>query len=151
MKTSLLCSATIFSLAAFAFPANVLSADVSGATPAEITALVAKNTLEANTKRQAGLNLLKPGFDANAQRISTTGDHRYVCISNLKDEHYVADHQTQIAPGPNDIHGPCPGLNVMANHGYLPRNGVASIAQFTTASVDGMPIPAPQGRGPCTL
>lgn len=27
------------------------------------------------------------------------------------------------APGPNDARGPCPGFNVMANHGYLPRDG----------------------------
>ncbi|KAJ7596367.1 Cloroperoxidase [Mycena floridula] len=26
-------------------------------------------------------------------------------------------------PGPNDLRGPCPGLNVLANHGYLPRDG----------------------------
>ncbi|KAL4757798.1 peroxidase family protein [Aspergillus foveolatus] len=28
-----------------------------------------------------------------------------------------------IAPGPDDSRGPCPGLNTLANHGYLPRNG----------------------------
>jgi hypothetical protein len=27
------------------------------------------------------------------------------------------------APGPNDARGPCPGLNTLANHGYLPSNG----------------------------
>nr|7ZBP_A Chain A, Marasmius rotula UPO [Marasmius rotula]7ZBP_B Chain B, Marasmius rotula UPO [Marasmius rotula]7ZBP_C Chain C, Marasmius rotula UPO [Marasmius rotula]7ZBP_D Chain D, Marasmius rotula UPO [Marasmius rotula] len=27
------------------------------------------------------------------------------------------------APGPNDSRGPCPGLNTLANHGFLPRNG----------------------------
>ncbi|KAF5378918.1 hypothetical protein D9757_008723 [Collybiopsis confluens] len=26
-------------------------------------------------------------------------------------------------PGPNDSRGPCPGLNTLANHGFLPRNG----------------------------
>ncbi|KAL2799451.1 Chloroperoxidase [Aspergillus keveii] len=26
-------------------------------------------------------------------------------------------------PGPGDLRSPCPGLNVMANHGYLPRDG----------------------------
>lgn len=34
-----------------------------------------------------------------------------------------------IAPGPNDKRGPCPGLNAAANHGFLPRNGIATIAQ----------------------
>ncbi|KAF2088261.1 Cloroperoxidase [Saccharata proteae CBS 121410] len=27
------------------------------------------------------------------------------------------------APGPNDVRSPCPGLNSLANHGILPRNG----------------------------
>ncbi|KAF9443871.1 Cloroperoxidase [Macrolepiota fuliginosa MF-IS2] len=41
------------------------------------------------------------------------------------------------APGPSDIRGPCPGLNTLANHGYLPRNGVASPAQIITAVQEG--------------
>ncbi|EEB97652.1 hypothetical protein MPER_02989, partial [Moniliophthora perniciosa FA553] len=32
------------------------------------------------------------------------------------------DHSWQ-APGPNDLRSPCPGLNTLANHGFLPRNG----------------------------
>ncbi|KAK7446345.1 hypothetical protein VKT23_014551 [Stygiomarasmius scandens] len=35
---------------------------------------------------------------------------------------YEDDHR-YIAPGPNDLRGPCPGLNTLANHGYLPRDG----------------------------
>ncbi|KAK7988455.1 hypothetical protein PG989_008770 [Apiospora arundinis] len=26
-------------------------------------------------------------------------------------------------PGPDDVRGPCPGLNTLTNHGFLPRNG----------------------------
>ncbi|KIJ46634.1 hypothetical protein M422DRAFT_107608, partial [Sphaerobolus stellatus SS14] len=29
-----------------------------------------------------------------------------------------------IPAGPNDIRGPCPALNTLAYHGYLPRNGI---------------------------
>jgi hypothetical protein len=36
---------------------------------------------------------------------------------------YTAEIQL-IAPGP------CPGLNAMANHNYIPHNGVATITQF---------------------
>ena len=36
-------------------------------------------------------------FDAASQRVSTTGEHAF------------------IAPGPNDIRGPCAGLNAAAN------------------------------------
>ncbi|KAJ7167707.1 Chloroperoxidase [Mycena filopes] len=37
------------------------------------------------------------------------------------------------APGPNDVRGPCVGLNTLANHGYLPRDGrnIGAIAIIT--------------------
>ncbi|KAF5327639.1 hypothetical protein D9619_004137 [Psilocybe cf. subviscida] len=38
------------------------------------------------------------------------------------------------APGKNDIRGPCPGLNTLANHGYLPRNGIARPSQIIDAA-----------------
>nr|GAT45165.1 predicted protein [Mycena chlorophos] len=34
-----------------------------------------------------------------------------------------ANDHTWIAPGPDDQRSPCPGLNTLANHGYLPHNG----------------------------
>ncbi|KAF9526201.1 heme-thiolate peroxidase [Crepidotus variabilis] len=36
-----------------------------------------------------------------------------------------------------DIRGPCPGLNTLASHGYLPRNGVASPNQIINAVQEG--------------
>nr|XP_018909010.1 PREDICTED: aromatic peroxygenase-like [Bemisia tabaci] len=48
-------------------------------------------------------------------RISTTGDHAWM------------------APGPNDQRGPCPALNALANHGYLPRDGVCTAGQLASA------------------
>jgi len=41
------------------------------------------------------------------------------------------------APGLNDQRGPCPGLNTLANHGYLPRNGIASFKQIINATREG--------------
>lgn len=38
-----------------------------------------------------------------------------------------------VAPGPNDIRGPCPGLNALANHGYFPRSGVVPLAVGASA------------------
>ncbi|KAF8139008.1 aromatic peroxygenase precursor, partial [Boletus edulis] len=38
---------------------------------------------------------------------------------------------------PGDIRGPCPGLNTLASHGYLPRNGVVTPAQIITAVQEG--------------
>ncbi|KAF9522859.1 heme-thiolate peroxidase [Crepidotus variabilis] len=38
---------------------------------------------------------------------------------------------------PGDIRGPCPGLNTLASHGYLPRNGIATPTQIITAVQEG--------------
>ena len=77
MKVSLICSATLFPLITFAFPANLLKNDIGEGALAEITDLVAKITRAAEMKRQSGLG--KRAFDADAQRVSTTGQHVYVC------------------------------------------------------------------------
>ncbi|KAG2004150.1 hypothetical protein CC2G_002741 [Coprinopsis cinerea AmutBmut pab1-1] len=42
------------------------------------------------------------------------------------------------APRPHlDHRGPCPGLNTLANHGYLPRSGIATPAQIVQAVMEG--------------
>lgn len=38
-----------------------------------------------------------------------------------------------MAPGPNDIRGPCPGLNAAANHNFLPRDGIATFSELVDA------------------
>jgi len=38
---------------------------------------------------------------------------------------------------PGDIRGPCPGLNTLASHGYLPRNGIVTPTQIINAVQDG--------------
>ncbi|KAI9791138.1 MAG: hypothetical protein M1833_001697 [Piccolia ochrophora] len=85
----------------------------------------AKRALEDAKKQEHASNIKErqtgPGglpfttFNEN-QRVSVTGQHAWR------------------APGPNDIRGPCPGLNVLSNHGYFPRNGVVSLAQAATAT-----------------
>lgn len=60
------------------------------------------------------LQALYNDFDAEEQLVSVHGDHEYQ------------------DPGPNDIRGPCPGLNAAANHNYLPRSGVATYATVQT-------------------
>ena len=44
------------------------------------------------------------------------------------------------APGPGDQRGPCPGLNTLANHGWLPRNGVVSPRDLIIAAQEGMVV-----------
>ena len=77
----------------------------------------------AKQKRQVGIpnEVLKfpeyPGlpthalfdrFDAAEQFVSLEGAHEFR------------------APGPGDIRGPCSGLNAAANHGFIPRDGIAT-------------------------
>ena len=77
-------------------------------------------SIEAGAKnvKRAGTPLA-PGFSAAQQHVSTSGVHAYV------------------APKSTDLRGPCPGLNAMANHGYIPHNGVATISQFIQGTYDG--------------
>jgi hypothetical protein len=42
------------------------------------------------------------------------------------------------APGRNDQRGPCPGLNALANHAYISRNGVTSFAEVVAAINQGL-------------
>lgn len=51
------------------------------------------------------------GFDAEDQLVSVTGAHKWE------------------APTASDTRGQCPGLNAAANHGYLSRSGISTIAQ----------------------
>ncbi|KEQ73138.1 Cloroperoxidase, partial [Aureobasidium namibiae CBS 147.97] len=37
-------------------------------------------------------------------------------------------------PTPSDQRGPCPGMNTLANHGYIPRNGITTVAQTVIAA-----------------
>ena len=46
------------------------------------------------------------------------------------------------APGPNDSRGPCPGLNLLANHGYLPRDGYVNFGQVLEATSRGFNMAA---------
>ncbi|TEA18400.1 Aromatic peroxygenase [Colletotrichum sidae] len=41
------------------------------------------------------------------------------------------------APRSGDSRGPCPGLNLLANHGYLPRNGHVTLGQVIEATARG--------------
>ncbi|KAI7223368.1 Cloroperoxidase [Hortaea werneckii] len=59
------------------------------------------------------LEALDP-FDT-ARPIDVSGDHAFK------------------APSSNDQRGPCPGLNALANHGYINRDGITSLIDVTTA------------------
>ncbi|CAH0382737.1 unnamed protein product [Bemisia tabaci] len=71
-----------------------------------------QNPTDTREKRQS----LFPYFDKDLQHVQTDGRHKFV------------------APGPRDQRGVCPGLNALANHNYLPHNGVATINEFIAAT-----------------
>lgn len=50
-----------------------------------------------------------------------------------------AEHRFQ-EPGPTDQRGPCPGMNTLANHGYLPRSGIVTIFDLIRAQKEGFNI-----------
>jgi hypothetical protein len=94
---------TAFPTAAIEFAAR---AEHDAWTKATIEDRVAK--YEAHRRQ-----IVSPGFDATAQYVSNQGQYAFV----------APDFST-------DVRGPCPGLNAMANHGYIPHNGVATIQEF---------------------
>lgn len=82
--------------------------------------------LEAASKK-AGPSVMtaeprSAGFNAAAQLIDVTGAHAFV------PPNFTA----------GDLRGPCPGLNALANHNYLPHNGFASVTQFVQATNEGI-------------
>ncbi|KAF5004926.1 hypothetical protein FDECE_8597 [Fusarium decemcellulare] len=56
-------------------------------------------------------------FDPLKEPIEVTGDHEFIPPD------YERGHQR----------GPCPGLNALANHGYISRKGVTSLVEVTGA------------------
>lgn len=100
-----------------AFPAAALEY----AAKAERDALAASDIDKVvadyqNARRQVG-------FNAAEQYVSNQGEYAFVAPN--------------LAGG--DQRGPCPGLNAMANHGYIPHNGVATIQEFIDGTYDGKP------------
>jgi Peroxidase, family 2 len=98
-----LVAATALSAVAYGFPTNGLHLE--------------ELTKRANGGSISGTFVPDPAqiagiFNAKAQYVSNQGQYAFK------------------APGPNDARGPCPGLNAMANHGYIPHNGVGTIEQF---------------------
>lgn len=119
MKYSLYLSAlALCATEVVAFPSRMFSTPFTEAEKRNIEAITA--TIEAEAlERRALAGTIPPGFNAQQQYVSNTGAHKYV------------------PPGSGDQRGPCPGLNAMANHNYIPHNGVATITQFVQGTYDG--------------
>ncbi|GAB7349625.1 hypothetical protein MBLNU459_g0307t1 [Dothideomycetes sp. NU459] len=84
-------------------------ASYAAAYPSILAHLEAQAANGGQAKRQL---ISPPPFDAAAQYVSNKGQYAFV------------------PPGSGDQRGPCPGLNAMANHNYMPHNGIGTIQQF---------------------
>ncbi|TGO26420.1 hypothetical protein BPAE_0060g00360 [Botrytis paeoniae] len=98
---------SILPIQILAFPAKAFEAT---AMNSKIASLAKAAYEERRAKRSS------PGFNAAAQIINVSREHAFV------------------PPGPKDMRGPCPGLNALANHGFLPHNGFATISQIISAN-----------------
>ena len=111
MLNKIIVSLGLFGICVNAFPRVVLD---SLADPT-----LAKRAVAAVASPPQGtggaLPLITPPFDPEQQYVSTTGKYAWV------------------APTATDERGECPGLNAMANHGYLPHSGIGTIKDFATA------------------
>jgi hypothetical protein len=91
---------------------------------------------EEAEKREAEPQLLNPvgkllgGLGDTVSGLLNSVGQAIVVKSNLRPE----PGYTFQAPGPGDSRGPCPGLNLLANYGYLPRNGYVNQGQVIEAT-----------------
>ena len=116
MKYSLCLAALAFcATEVVAFPSRMFDMSMTEEEKRTISEIAATIESEAKERRQ----LIPPTFDASTQYVSTTGKNAYV------------------APSSSDLRGPCPGLNAMANHNYIPHNGVATITEFIQGTFEG--------------
>ncbi|KAJ7217427.1 Chloroperoxidase [Mycena rebaudengoi] len=61
-----------------------------------------------------------------------------------------ADHPF-IAPGPNDQRGPCPAMNILANHGYISRNGITTFEEIIRGTGEAFNIDRTMASGMAAL
>ncbi|KAE9376470.1 Cloroperoxidase [Stipitochalara longipes BDJ] len=116
-STTIIGALVLFISEVVAFPAAAIEyaakAERDPAAAAKIESAVAAH----RTNRRA------PTFNAAQQYVSTSGQYAFVAPNAVNTEG-------------GDQRGPCPGLNAMANHGYLPHNGVATIQEFIDGTYD---------------
>ncbi|ESZ98825.1 hypothetical protein SBOR_0794 [Sclerotinia borealis F-4128] len=98
---------SILPIQILAFPAIALEAAARNPDIASLAKAAHKKRLATRSS---------PGFNAAAQIIDVSGVHEFV------------------PPTSKDLRGPCPGLNALANHGFIPHNGFATISQLETAT-----------------
>lgn len=104
-------------------PSTLIVAGLTGSAVAfpGVPEALARNTGNPALQKRQGLPDLNTRFNAAEQYVDISGEHEW--------------RAPNLAGG--DQRGPCPGLNAMANHGYIPRNGVGSHVDFITGTHTG--------------
>lgn len=97
------------------------------AFPAVLQAV--QDTQRSLEKRVVYPTVPPPKFTTNRDNC---GSHGKCTVFNAEDQFVNVQpgsgHAFK-APGPSDRRGQCPGLNAAANHGFLPRSGIATTAE----------------------
>lgn len=107
---------------------------VAAAFPAAMqmdTLLKRSNSVEELVKTGKSLDQLTKRVGSTG-RLNTGGGHPFPTFN--AEEQYVdvspgSGHEFQAPVCPRDHRGQCPGLNAAANHGFLPRNGLPTLAE----------------------
>ncbi|WOO85409.1 Aromatic peroxygenase [Vanrija pseudolonga] len=93
----------------------------------------------ANLNEQSVIDAFGLNTDPAALHNNTQKRANFIGLGVGEDEAHP-----WIAPGPNDKRGPCPGLNTIANHGYIPRNGIVNPIELVVGTFQGLHL-SPDG------
>ncbi|CAF1134175.1 unnamed protein product [Adineta steineri] len=85
---------------------------------------------QANSGIDTASGILGPIFSSVVEPLLTLGEQ-------IRPEPGFYYQEPNITANPPDQRGPCPGLNLLANYGYLPRNGIVTLTQVLEATSRG--------------
>ncbi|QIX00817.1 hypothetical protein AMS68_006334 [Peltaster fructicola] len=124
MKSAALCL--------LALPATLAFPGMGSMNKAEIESMLRERAAAEDLEKRQGLGGILGGLGSTITGLlgSVAAE---VDLDDLRPE---PGYEFQ-APGPNDSRGPCPGLNLLANYGYLPRNGYVNYGQVLAATSRG--------------
>ncbi|KAL8690073.1 MAG: hypothetical protein Q9218_004401 [Villophora microphyllina] len=106
--------------------------------PGVDSSLLHKSSNSPNVKRQSNcpFNTKHPGAAPYSPSYPYTGARNGLPGTGIGGVKVPADGDTAHAfepPGPNDIRGPCPGLNAAANHHFLSHDGITTFGELLDA------------------
>ncbi|KAL8838635.1 MAG: hypothetical protein Q9170_002081 [Blastenia crenularia] len=128
MRFLVLTAASAASVSAFPFVANLPGVDSSALGNARRSSIEKRASCPFNPNH--------PGAAPYNSKYPYTGAKGGLPGTGVGGIKVPADGDTAHAfeaPGPNDIRGPCPGLNTAANHHFLSHDGITTFAELVDA------------------